>query len=55
VFQNKCLTEQVLSLGHTHGFDMYLPQAIPCNDGGLSAGQIIEASAILNKTNNFQE
>jgi hydrogenase maturation protein HypF len=55
VFQNKRLTEQVLDLAHEHGFDVYLSEAIPCNDGGLSAGQIIEAAAILNKTNNHQE
>jgi hydrogenase maturation protein HypF len=55
VFQNKRLTEQVLNLGREHGFDLYLPQAIPCNDGGLSAGQIIEAAAILNKIDNKKE
>jgi len=55
VFQNKRLTEQVLYLALEHEFDMYLPEAIPCNDGGLSAGQIIEAAAILNKIDNKQE
>jgi hydrogenase maturation protein HypF len=55
VFQNKRLTEQVLDLALEHEFDVFLPEAIPCNDGGLSAGQIIEAAAILNKIDNKQE
>ena len=27
-----------------HGFDAVLPAQIPCNDGGLSYGQIIEVA-----------
>jgi hydrogenase maturation factor HypF (carbamoyltransferase family) len=27
------------------GFRAYLPAVIPCNDAGLSFGQVIEASA----------
>ena len=42
VFQNKLLTEQVLALLQQAGFDVYLPKTLPCNDGGLCAGQVME-------------
>jgi len=42
VFQNKLLTEQVLTLLQQAGFDVYLPKTLPCNDGGLCAGQVME-------------
>ena len=42
VFQNKLLTEQVISLLQDSGFEVYLPEKLPCNDGGLCAGQVME-------------
>ena len=43
VFQNKVLTEHAITLLRDAGFRVYLPEAIPCNDAGLSYGQIMEA------------
>jgi hydrogenase maturation protein HypF len=43
VFQNRVLTEAVLNRLSSAGFRIYLPQQVPCNDGGLCYGQIIEA------------
>nr|VFK52430.1 MAG: Hydrogenase maturation protein, carbamoyltransferase HypF [Candidatus Kentron sp. TUN]VFK52953.1 MAG: Hydrogenase maturation protein, carbamoyltransferase HypF [Candidatus Kentron sp. TUN] len=43
VFQNRILTEQAAGLLIQNGFTVILPERIPCNDGGLSFGQIIEA------------
>ncbi len=45
VFQNKRLSEQVFELCARVGLEVYMPAVIPCNDGGLCAGQIIEAAA----------
>jgi len=45
VFQNRCLTEQVLELLREAGFTAYLSQHLPCNDAGISFGQIIEGMA----------
>jgi hydrogenase maturation protein HypF len=42
VFQNKLLTEQAMALLATAGFEVYLPKTLPCNDGGLCAGQVME-------------
>jgi hydrogenase maturation protein HypF len=42
VFQNKLLTEQVMTQLQNSGFEVYLPAKIPCNDGGLCAGQVME-------------
>lgn len=44
VFQNKLLAELALAGLQQAGFDAYLPQQIPCNDGGIALGQLIEAS-----------
>jgi hydrogenase maturation protein HypF len=44
VFQNRVLCERVLSYAQSEGFCVFLPQALPCNDAGLSFGQIVEAS-----------
>jgi len=43
VFQNKKLTEQVITLLEQNNFRVFFNQQIPCNDGGLCAGQIMEA------------
>ena len=45
VFQNRVLAEQVIALATRHGFTVHLPAKLPCNDAGLSFGQIIEAGA----------
>ena len=43
VFQNKLLAELTLKGLQQAGFDAYLPQQIPCNDGGIALGQLMEA------------
>jgi hydrogenase maturation protein HypF len=42
VFQNRVLTELALQRLAQHDFDVLLPERIPCNDAGISVGQIIE-------------
>jgi hydrogenase maturation protein HypF len=42
VFQNRVLTEMVMVLLKTHGFEVNLPLLMPVNDAGISFGQIIE-------------
>lgn len=44
VFQNRLLTEQVISLLKERGFSVFLNEQLPTNDAGLSFGQLIEAS-----------
>jgi hydrogenase maturation protein HypF len=45
VFQNRLLTETVVDLAQAAGFGVFLPERLPCNDAGLSFGQLIEAAA----------
>jgi hydrogenase maturation protein HypF len=45
VFQNRVLCERVLSQAEREGFSVFMPEALPCNDAGLSFGQIVQASA----------
>ncbi|TAM44010.1 MAG: carbamoyltransferase HypF [Gammaproteobacteria bacterium] len=45
VFQNRVLTERALALLAAAGFDTRLGQRIPCNDAGISYGQIIETAS----------
>ena len=47
VFQNKRLTERVVARLGEAGIDARLHREVPANDGGLSFGQVIEASAIM--------
>lgn len=47
VFQNRLLTELVHEQLLDRGFRVLLPTAIPCNDGGLSFGQVAEYAATL--------
>lgn len=47
VFQNRVLCEAVITLAKQNGFTTFLPERLPCNDAGLSFGQIIEAGACL--------
>ena len=46
VFQNRRLTEMVMTLLQAEGFAAYLPVQVPCNDGGLCAGQIMEVAGL---------
>jgi hydrogenase maturation protein HypF len=43
VFQNRVLCERILAAAPRQGFAVHLPEMLPCNDAGLSFGQIIEA------------
>jgi hydrogenase maturation protein HypF len=45
VFQNALLTERAHELLIRNGFNVCLAEQIPCNDGGLSFGQILEVVA----------
>jgi hydrogenase maturation protein HypF len=45
VFQNRLLAEMALHGLREAGLRTYLPIRVPCNDAGLSFGQIIEAAA----------
>jgi hydrogenase maturation protein HypF len=44
VFQNRVLCERVLADAQRNGFSVSIPERLPCNDAGLSFGQIVEAS-----------
>lgn len=45
VFQNKCLTELIIKSLRDKHFHCHMGETIPCNDGGLGAGQIMEVLA----------
>jgi hydrogenase maturation protein HypF len=45
VFQNRILTEQVVALLEADNFQVYLSNALPCNDAALSFGQAAELAA----------
>ncbi len=45
VFQNRVLTEQAVGLLEEAGFDVHLPESLPCNDAALSFGQAAEIAA----------
>lgn len=51
-FQNKRLTEQLMLRFEAEHIALYIPERIPCNDGGIAAGQLAVAAArnILNQT-----
>jgi hydrogenase maturation protein HypF len=42
VFQNRVLCERVFAAAPLEGFAVHLPEMLPCNDAGLSFGQVIE-------------
>ena len=42
VFQNRILTACAVELLQTRGFNVHMHSEIPCNDAGISYGQIIE-------------
>ena len=45
VFQNRLLCERIVRDAALDGFTVLMAGRIPCNDAGLSFGQIVEASA----------
>lgn len=47
VFQNKLLAELAMQQLGAAGFEVHLPQQVPCNDGGLALGQLIEIACRL--------
>ena len=46
VFQNRLLSERLISLLMHNHFVTHMPENIPVNDAGLCYGQIIEAAAL---------
>ena len=47
VFQNRLLCEYAEQWLGADGFEVLLPVSVPCNDGGLSYGQVVEACALF--------
>lgn len=45
VFQNCFLVEQLKELLEMNDFEVFVPHRVPCNDGGISFGQLVEAAA----------
>jgi hydrogenase maturation protein HypF len=46
VFQNRVLCERVARDAEGDGFEVFVPERIPCNDAGLAFGQLIETGAL---------
>jgi hydrogenase maturation protein HypF len=46
VFQNRVLCEQIIAAAEPAGFAVFIPERLPCNDAGLSFGQIVEAGSM---------
>jgi hydrogenase maturation protein HypF len=46
VFQNRLLTRITLPLMESAGFEVYTHRQVPCNDGGISLGQVVIANAM---------
>lgn len=49
VFQNKFLAENAYRLLKINGFNVFLNEQVPCNDGGISLGQAYILHCRLNK------
>jgi hydrogenase maturation protein HypF len=47
VFQNRLLCERVRERLQALGITVYLHERVPCNDGGLSFGQVVEGLSAL--------
>lgn len=45
-FHNRYLRERLSKVLHDQGFKVYNHQKVPCNDGGLSYGQLLVAAAV---------
>lgn len=48
VFQNRKLAEYVMHILEENGYQPFMPEKLPVNDAGISAGQIVEAAMQLN-------
>lgn len=44
VFQNRLLAELALAELQAAGFDAHLPEQLPCNDGAIALGQLMEGN-----------
>ncbi|OGN99940.1 MAG: carbamoyltransferase HypF [Chloroflexi bacterium RBG_13_51_52] len=44
VFQNRLLVRKTLPLLESAGFEVYTHRQVPCNDGGISLGQVVIAN-----------
>jgi len=44
VFQNRLLLRKAVSLLETDGFRVFTHRQVPCNDGGISLGQVVIAN-----------
>jgi hydrogenase maturation protein HypF len=44
VFQNRLLLKKSAALLESAGFKVYTHHQVPCNDGGISLGQVIIAN-----------
>ncbi len=51
VFQNTYVLENIIKKLQALGFIVYTHSVIPCNDGGVSLGQLIAANEILKENN----
>ncbi|MHB8105294.1 MAG: Kae1-like domain-containing protein, partial [Dehalococcoidales bacterium] len=45
VFQNRLLLRKACALLESKGFTVYTHRQVPCNDGGISLGQVVIANA----------
>lgn len=45
-FQNRRLTEQLQQMFAAEGVPLFVPGRIPCNDGGIAAGQLAIATSM---------
>jgi len=44
-FHNRFLRKRIVDELNARGFKVFLPEKVPCNDGGLSYGQLVVAAA----------
>ncbi len=48
VFQNRLLLRKAVSLLESAGLEVYTHRQVPCNDGGISLGQVVIANHSIN-------
>lgn len=51
VFQNRLLFREAIALLEEAGFKVYTHRQVPCNDGGISLGQVMVANAVTGERN----
>ena len=44
VFQNRLLLRKTVGLLEASGFNVFTHRQVPCNDGGISLGQVVAAN-----------